>query len=117
MPISFTPDQIHAEAIRLGLINAGQQLPQNLRSTVVASLATASRLAVEMPPTAPRPASTVEIHTGPDGFVTIDGRPFPWLIAPEQIAVTLNPDGSGTVRLAIEAGAVTINSTPKDNRA
>lgn len=117
MPISFTPAQIHDEAVRLGLIADGQQLPQNLRSTVVASLASPSSSATEAPAVAPRPASRVEIRTGPEGFVTIDGHPFPWLIAPEQIAVTLEPDGSGTVRLAIQADAVTINSPQKDNRA
>lgn len=120
MPVSFTPEQIHAEAQRLGLIGNGEHdyVRQDQRNTIVASLVTQSRTAPAVAPDeAPALAQRIDIHPG-GGPIEIDGRPLPWQVAADQIAVTLNPDGSGTVRLTLPTAAVRIHPSPdEDNRA
>jgi hypothetical protein len=116
MPLSFTDDEIHAQAVRLGLIEEGQELPRNLRSRVVAALAAERK----------RPAVQGDVPVAqsiviqPGGDIHIDGKPFPWVIQAEQMAVTLNPDGAGMVSLTIPALNVQIlkPATPEsENRA
>jgi hypothetical protein len=116
MPLSFTDKEIHDHAVKLGLVESIMPLPRNLRSRVVASLAAERQ----------RPATQAEVPIAqsiviqPGGDVHIDGRPFPWVIQAEQMAVTLNPDGAGMVSLTIPALNVQIlkPATPEsENRA
>jgi hypothetical protein len=116
MPLSFTDVEIHAQAVRLGLIKDGHELPRHLRSRVVASL-----LADQQ-----RPAKQAEVPIAqsiviqPGGDIHIDGKPFPWIIQAEQMAVTLSPDGAGLVTLTLPALNVQIlkPATPEsENRA
>lgn len=99
MPLSFTDAEIHAQAVKLGLIESFDPVPRNLRSRVVASLAAERQ----------RPATQAEVSIAqsiviePGGDITVDGKPFPWVIQAEQMAVTLNPDGAGMVTLTIPA--------------
>jgi hypothetical protein len=122
MPISFTPEQIHAEAQRLGLIGNGEHdcVRQDQRNAVVASLVARARRKPAEPPggaSVPQLAQRIDIHPG-GGPIDIDGRPLPWQVAADQLTVTLNPDGSGTVRLTIPAAAIRIHPSPdEDNRA
>ena len=116
MPLSFTDTEIHAQAVRLGLIGEGQQLPRNLRSRVVASLA-AERQRPADPADVPIAQSIV---IQPGGDIHVDGKPFPWVIQAEQMAVTLNPDGAGLVTLTLPALNVQIlkpNTPESENRA
>lgn len=105
--LSFSDEQVHAEAVRLGLIEAGADLPRHLRSKAAASLANQAS-----PSQAPAPAAAVarSITVRPGSGVDVDGRPFPWIVQAEHIEVTLAPDGSGLVRLTIPTKSVTITA-------
>lgn len=116
MPLSFTDAEIHAQAVRLHLVEPGQELPRNLRSRVVASLAAERQ----------RPADSADVPIAqsiviqPGGDVLVDGKPFPWVIQAERMSVTLNPDGAGLVSLTLPALNVQIlkPATPEsENRA
>lgn len=116
MPLSFTDDEIHTQAVRLGLIQDGQELPRHLRGKAVAALAAERQ----------RPASQADVPVAqtiviqPGGDIEVDGKPFPWVIQAEQMAVTLNPDGAGMVTLTLPALNVQIlkPATPEsENRA
>jgi hypothetical protein len=116
MSLSFTDGEINAQAVRLGLIEEGAELPRHLRSRVVASLAAERQ----------RPAQQAEVPVAqsiviqPGGDIHVDGKPFPWVIQAEQMAVTLNPDGAGLVTLTLPALNVQIlkPATPEsENRA
>lgn len=116
MPLSFTDDEVHAQAVRLGLLRDGQELPRQLRSRVVASLAAERR----------RPAAPADVPIAqsiviqPGGDIQVDGRPFPWVVQADQMEVTLSPDGAGMVRLTLPALNVQIlkPATPEsENRA
>lgn len=105
MPISYTEQQIREKAAFLGLIEDGAELPRHLRSRVVAAMAhaeTAERAA----PTEPRLAQEIVIQPG--GAVLIDGQPFPWLLTRQPMEISLDPDGTSTVRLTVMAAAVQI---------
>ncbi|MFJ9740812.1 hypothetical protein [Streptomyces sp. NPDC101166] len=116
MALSFTDVEVDAQAVRLGLIENGQQLPRHLRSRVVASL-----LAEQQRPAAPAEVPIAQsIVIQPGGDITVDGKPFPWVIQAEQMAVSLNPDGAGLVTLTLPALSVQIlkSATPEsENRA
>ncbi|MEV7364245.1 hypothetical protein ACWENS_10730 [Streptomyces sp. NPDC004532] len=116
MALSFTDEEIHAQAVRLGMVGEGDKLPRHLRSRVVASLAAERQ----------RPAAPAEVPIAqsiviqPGGDVHVDGKPFPWVIQAEQMAVALNPDGAGMVTLTLPALNVQIlkPATPEsENRA
>lgn len=116
MPLSFTDPEIYAQAVRLGLIEDGKELPRHLRSRAVASLAAERRRPTEQSDVPVAQSIAVE----PGGDIRIDGKPFPWVVQAEQMAVTLNPDGAGTVTLTIPALNIQIlkPATPEsENRA
>lgn len=105
MQVQFTDEQITAKAVQLGVIEAGERLPRNLRSRIVAALVqeSAPRFEVgEAPPVAE------SIRVQPRGSIEVDGRPFPWLVQADRIEVSLEPDGSGMVRLTIPARRIQI---------
>lgn len=104
MRLTVTEADIARKAVDLGVIKAGQPVPAGVRSRVVAAL-----LQEQMP----RADATVvpvaqSIVVQPGGGITVDGRPFPWVIQAETIEVTLAPDGSGLVRLTIPTQSVQI---------
>ncbi|GGJ86760.1 hypothetical protein GCM10011583_17910 [Streptomyces camponoticapitis] len=116
MPLSFTEGEIYKQAVRLGLIYQGAELPRHQRSRVVASLAAERQ----------RPATQAEVPLAqsiviqPGGDIHIDGKPFPWVIQADQMELTLSPDGAGMVRLTIPTLSLQIlkPATPEsENRA
>ncbi|MEU6768507.1 hypothetical protein ABZ916_39115 [Streptomyces sp. NPDC046853] len=116
MPLSFTDAEIQAKAEQLGLVDAGTPLPRNQRSRVVAALAAEKR----------RPAQQAEVPIAqsiviePGGEVTVDDKPFPWVLQAERMEVTLSPDGAGMVRLTMPALNIQIrkpNIPESENRA
>lgn len=116
MALSFTDEEINSHAIRLGVIYEGEELPRYLRSRVVASLAAEQQRPGK--PTDVPVAQSIVIQPG--GDVQVDGKPFPWVIQAEQMAVALNPDGAGMVTLTLPALNVQIlkPATPEsENRA
>ncbi|MFW3473661.1 hypothetical protein ACN24M_20555 [Streptomyces microflavus] len=104
MRLTVTDDDIARKAVQLGVIKEGQMVPPNMRSRIVAAL-----LQEQMPgvKTADVPVAQ-SIVVQPGGGVEIDGRPFPWVIQAETIEVTLDPSGSGLVRLTIPTLSVQI---------
>ncbi|MFD8919460.1 hypothetical protein ACFV0Y_16775 [Streptomyces sp. NPDC059569] len=116
MPLSISDDEIHAQAVRLGLIKDGAELPRHLRSRAAAALA-AGRQRPSTPAEVPIAQSIV---IQPGGDIQIDGKPFPWVVQADQMEVTLSPDGAGLVRLTLPALNVQIlkPATPEsENRA
>jgi len=105
MPIKYTDEQIHAQAVQLGVIKAGAELPRNLRGRVVAAMAHGD--AAERRPTV-EPRLAQEIVVQPGGAILVDGEPFPWLVAAQPMDIGLNPDGVSTVRLTLMAAAVQV---------
>ncbi|WP_030303508.1 hypothetical protein [Streptomyces katrae] len=106
MPVRYTEQEIRAQAHRLGLIAGSQDVPRSMRSKVISTLLEADRPPIEAPVEAPRLAQQIVIQPG--GAVLIDGSPFPWLIARHPMEISLDPDGTSTVRLTLMAGAVQI---------
>lgn len=104
MSLSYSDGEIHAQAVRLGVINEGEPLPRHQRSKVVASLAAEKQ----------RPSSGVkvpmarEIVVQPGGDILVDGKPFPWMVLAERMEVALDHDGGGTVRLTLPAENIQI---------
>ncbi|MCX4993854.1 hypothetical protein [Streptomyces longwoodensis] len=101
------PDaELHAKAVELGIITKDQDLPPSQRSRVAAVLL-ADRRAAEQPqaPAAPKCAREITVR---GSEITVDGKPFPWLVARAPMEIGLNPDGSGTVRITLLADAVQI---------
>ncbi|HEY6117189.1 MAG TPA: hypothetical protein VI172_14650 [Candidatus Dormibacteraeota bacterium] len=116
MPLSFTDEEINAQAVRLGLIREGSGLPRHLRGRVVASLA-GERQRPSRAADAPVAQSVV---IQPGGDIEVDGKPFPWVIQAGQMSVTLTPDGAGLVTLTMPALNIQIlkPATPEsENRA
>jgi hypothetical protein len=116
MPLSFTDEQITTQAVRLGLIAEGEELPRRLRARVVASLAAERQRPVD--PAEVPIAQSIVIQPG--GDITIDGKPFPWVIQAERMQVALQPDGAGLVTLTMPALNIQIlkPATPEsENRA
>lgn len=104
MRLTVTDDDIVRKAVQLGVIEEGQLVPPNMRSRIVAALLQ------EQAPRAKAADVPVaqSIVVQPGGGVEIDGRPFPWVIQAETIEVTLDPSGSGLVRLTIPTLSVQI---------
>jgi hypothetical protein len=116
MALSFTDDEIHAQAVRLGLVKEGDTLPNRMRGKVVASLVTERR----------RPAAQADVPIAqsiviqPGGDIQVDGRPFPWVVQAERMQVTLQPDGAGLVSLTLPALNIQIlkpQAPESENRA
>ncbi|MFI5985039.1 hypothetical protein ACIBEA_29760 [Streptomyces sp. NPDC051555] len=105
MPIKYTDEQIHVQAVHLGLIAEGDELPRNLRGKAVAALAHLDA-AERRAPIEPQLAG--EIVVQPGGSILVDGEPFPWLVAAQPMEIGLNPDGVSTVRLTLMAAAVQV---------
>ena len=116
MALSFTDEEIHAQAVRLGLVDEGGALPNRQRGKVVASLAAERRRPAEK---ADAPiAQSIVIQPG--GDIQVDGKPFPWVIQAERMQVSLQPDGAGLVTLTLPALNIQIlkPETPEsENRA
>lgn len=109
MRVRFTESDIRAEAVRLGLIRDGQELPRNLHGRVAASLVAASAQTPGDSRQEPRLAG--EIVVQPGGTILIDGEPFPWLIATDPMDIRLTcGDGVSTVRLTLMAESVQITT-------
>lgn len=104
MRIQFTDDQIRAKAAELGLIGEGEDMPRHLRGRVVAAMVAESP---QVKASAPVPVAR-QIVVQPGGGIDVDGCPFPWVVQADQIEVSLQPDGSGMVRLTIPAHNVQI---------
>jgi len=115
MPLQFTDEQVHAQAVHLGLIGEDDALPRHLRSKVVASLAAQQ----QRPASAEQVPLARQITVQPGGDILIDGKPFPWIVQADQMSVALEPDGSGSVRLTIPAENIQILPThhESENRA
>jgi hypothetical protein len=106
MPIKYTDEQIHAQAVHMGLIYQSQELPRNCRSQVIATLVEADRQQRNVSDAEPELAQEVVIQPG--GQILIDGDPFPWLVAAQPMDIGLNPDGVSTVRLTLMAANVQV---------
>lgn len=113
--LNYSDTELQAKAEQLGLVDAGTPLPRHLRSRVVAALAAeAARPAtVEAVPVAR------EIVVQPGGDIRVDGKPFPWVIQADRVEVSLEPDGSGMVRLTIPTHNIQITKPvdESENRA
>ena len=101
--LSFTDDEIKAEAVRLGLITNADDLPRHLRSQVVASLAARTTTDTADSPGAAVPGG--ELTVTADGDVLLDGRPFPLPVTTDPIEVTARHGGRTTVRLTVVVDA------------
>lgn len=116
MPLSYDDAEVQAKAEQLGLVQPDTELPRHLRSKVVAALAAERRR-----PAAPEDVPLAQsIIVEPGGEITVDGKPFPWIVQADRIEVTLGQDGAGMVRLTIPAANVQITKpiTPEsENRA
>lgn len=103
MRLTITDQDIQRKAVELGLVQEGAPVPPQVRSRVAAAL---FQEQAPRPAEAPPVAEAIVIQPG--GAIEIDGRPFPWTIQAEQMAVTLDPFGAGTVRLTIPARNIQI---------
>ncbi|MFE9935847.1 hypothetical protein [Streptomyces hirsutus] len=101
----FDEAELQAKAVQLGLVQEGQALPRNMRSKMAAAL-----LEEKKPRTAKaaEPVCAKEIVVQPGGDITVDGEPFPWLVARVPMEIGLNPGGVSTVRLTVMAEAVQV---------
>ncbi|MFE5853538.1 hypothetical protein ACFQ61_10040 [Streptomyces sp. NPDC056500] len=109
MRLSVTDAEITAKAIDLGVIQPGEQVPPQQRSRIVAAILQDKKprtRAANVPV-----AQTIVVQPG--SGIDIDGRPFPWVIQADAIEVTLDPSGSGLVRLTIPTLSVQI--TPPES--
>ncbi|WP_432147959.1 hypothetical protein [Streptomyces sp. bgisy029] len=104
MRLTVTDADIARKAVQLGVIEEGQPVPPKERSRIAAAL-----LQEQMPGVKKADVPVAQsIVVQPGGGVEIDGRPFPWVIQAETIEVTLDPSGSGLVRLTIPTQSVQI---------
>ncbi|MGC5531569.1 hypothetical protein [Streptomyces sp. SR-10] len=111
MRLTVTDADIARKAVELGVIEKGQPVPPNMRSRIVAAL-----LQEQMPSVKSADVPVAQsIVVQPGGGVEIDGRPFPWVIQAETIEVTLDPSGSGLVRLTIPTLSVQITKPESEN--
>lgn len=114
MPLQqFTDAELEAKAVQLGVIKSGETLPRNARSRVAAALLEERRTAAKPEkPAEPEMAKDITVR----GLeITVDGRPFPWLVARAPMDITLGTDGSGTVRLTLLAESVQVLKPQPDS--
>jgi hypothetical protein len=102
----FSDSELAAKAVQLGVITEGEDLPRNMRSRVAAALVE-ERRAADRPEQLAEPVIAREI-TVRGSEITVDGKPFPWLVARAPMDIGLAPDGSGTVRLTLLAESVQV---------
>lgn len=105
MPIQVSNQEIQSKALQLGLIGAGEPLPAHLRSRVVAALV--QEQATDRPREQAPVAERIVVQPGTG--VTVNGQPFPWMVQADRIEITIQPDGSGLVRLTLPAHNVQIH--------
>ncbi|MCX4676695.1 hypothetical protein OG413_15530 [Streptomyces sp. NBC_01433] len=111
MRLTITDADIAAKAVELGVIKAGENVPPAQRSRIAAAL-----LREQLPRTKRDDVPVAQsIVVQPGGGVEVDGRPFPWVIQAETIEVTLDPSGSGLVRLTIPTLSVQITKPESEN--
>lgn len=103
MRLTITDQDIQRKAAELGLVQEGEPMPPQVRSKVAAAL-----LQEQAPRPTEAPPLAESIVIQPGGAIEIDGKPFPWTIQAEQMSVTLDPFGAGTVRLTIPARNIQI---------
>ncbi|MGW4300429.1 hypothetical protein ACWEHT_11690 [Streptomyces sp. NPDC004646] len=114
MSLQFTDAELRAKAIELGVITEDQELPRSQRSRVAAALV-AERQAAADRQAAPAPVEAAREITVRGSEITVDGKPFPWLVAREPMEIGLAPGGSGTVRLTLLARSVQVLKSPPSN--
>jgi hypothetical protein len=113
MPLQqFTDAELAAKAVQLGVIEKGATLPRSSRSRVAAALVE-ERRATTQPDKPAEPVCAKEISVR-GSEITVDGKPFPWLIARAPMEIGLAPDGSGTVRLTLLAEAIQVLKADPD---
>jgi hypothetical protein len=110
MALHFTPEQIYAEAVRIGLVRDAEPLPDKLRARAAASLAAAQHAArvAAAAVTGPQVARIVTVRPGRGPLV--DGKPFPWAVTDDTVQVEVRADGSGFVRLTLPALQVRVDA-------
>lgn len=114
MPLQQFPDaELNAKAVELGVIKEGEDLPRNQRSRVAAALLE-ERRAADRPekPAEPQAARQITIQ---GSQITVDGKPFPWLVARAPMEIGLSPDGVSTVRLTLLADSVQVLNPKTDS--
>lgn len=103
MGLQIDEAALKAKAVELGVIKEGEDLPRHQRSRVAAVLIADSQ---------PRPAVSEPVCakdiTVRGNEITVDGEPFPWLVAAEPMQIGLNPGGTSTVRLTLLAERVQV---------
>jgi hypothetical protein len=109
----FDDVELAAKAVQLGLVQEGEALPRAMRSRVAAALLE-ERRADGRPEKSAEPVCAKEI-TVRGTEITVDGRPFPWLVARAPMDIGLAPDGSGTVRLTLLAESVQVLKPQPDS--
>jgi len=110
MKLTPTAADIARKATELGVVLPGEPVPPAMRSRVVAAL-----LQEQAPKARHADVPVAEsIVVRPGVGVDIDGRPFPWVIQADAIEVTLDPSGTGLVRLTIPTQSVQITKTESE---
>jgi hypothetical protein len=110
--LSFTDDQLQAEAVRLGLIGDGDELPQHLRSQVAAQLAAPpADSAADDEPAARVPGGELIIAAD---RVLLDGQRFPLTVTTDPVEITARHGGQTTVRLTVVVGACHVLAVTTD---
>jgi hypothetical protein len=104
MGLQIDETALRAKAVELGVIKDGEELPRNQRARVAAVLVADSR---PRTPALRQPVCAKDI-TVRGNEITVDGEPFPWLVAAEPMQIGLNPGGTSTVRLTLLAENVQI---------
>jgi len=114
MPLQQFPDaELTAKAVQLGIIQDGQPLPRSVRSRVAAALLEERRAAANPEkPAEPEMAKDITVR---GSEITVDGKPFPWLVVRAPMDITLGTDGSGTVRLTLMAESVQVLKPQPDS--
>lgn len=111
MPLQqFTDSELHDKAVQLGVITDDEDLPRTQRSRVAAALIE-ERRASTAPGKPAEPVCAKDI-TVRGSEITVDGQPFPWLVAKAPMEIGLAPNGSGTVRLTLLAECVQVLKPP-----
>lgn len=114
MPLQeFSDAELYAKGLELGVVAKGEELPRNMRSRVAAALIEERRAADRPePPAEPMVAKQITVQ---GSQITVDGKPFPWLVARVPMDIGLAPDGSGTVRLTLLADSVQVLKPKTDS--
>ena len=102
----FPDAEVQAKAEQLGVVGPGQPVPKAMLSRVKAALVEERSAADRAKaPAEPKAARQITVQ---GSEITVDGKPFPWLVARTPMEIGLAPDGSGTVRLTLLADSVQV---------